>query len=169
MGECEDKYLPPQDKWSHDKKLELSKKRGTVNAAYFEKLASPLNSIARELKLNDATYIFALSSHESGWLNEENTWLNNPFGLTKAGGDNLGFLTLAQSFDYWKCKYGNYVAGATSMDAFMAGLKAAKYNTAAAYFDHDKWESQFQTVRRWAGKFGYKTRDDGGTIVLVPG
>lgn len=169
MGHCEDRYLPRQDRWTHEKKKELSGKPGTVNPAFFEKLHAPFNRVARELKLADATYIYALSSHESGWLNEENTWLNNPFGLTMAGKDNLGFENLGQAFDYWRCKYGDHVTGAKSMDGFMSGLKLAKYNNAEAYFAHDKWEAQFQSVRRWAGRYKYVVRDDRGTLVIVPG
>lgn len=168
MGFCEDKYLPAQSKWSHEEKKKLSKKAGTVNSAFFEKLHALFNRMAKALKLTDATYIFALSSHESGWMNAENTWLNNPFGLTMAGKDNLGFDNLQQAFDYWQCKYGEKVMGAQSMDAFMKGLKNAGYNTADAYFAHEKWEAQFQSVRRWAGKFNYTTRVEDGTIVIVP-
>lgn len=168
MGACEDRWLPDQSKWSHEKKAELSKKRGTVNPAFFERLHAPFNRLGRDLKLLDATYVFALAAHESGWLNEENAWLSNPFGLTMAGRDNLGFDSLDQAVSYWKCKYGERVMGARSMDGFVAGLRAAGYNTAEAYFAHDKWAAQFDSVRRWAGKYGYAATEQDGTTVLVP-
>lgn len=169
MGHCEDRFLSDQSKWSDEKKKELARRRGAVNPTFFFTLHDPLNRLARELSISDATFLFALSSHESGWLDEENTWLKNPFGMTMAGAGNLGFDSFEQAFAYWKCRYAHHVTGATSMDAFMAGLKAAKHNPNDAYYDHERWQAQWYSVRRWAAKYGYAARPDRGTIVLVPG
>jgi len=161
-------YLPDQSRWSHDEKLRRSKIAGHANQAYFDNLYTHINQQARDLSLPDARFLYALSSHESGWMNDENTWLNNPFGLTMGGADNLGFDSVAQSVQYWSCKYGGYVGGKTTMDQFVAGLRAARYNPNDAYYAHDKWASQIQSIDRWSARFGYRQVQQDGVIVLLP-
>lgn len=127
-----------------------------------------LNKLARELGLPDARFLYALSSRESGWLNVENTWLHNLFGLTMGGKDNLGFDSIGQAVAYWHCKYDSYVQGKSTMDLFMGGLKKVPYNTDPSYYDHDKWADQLQSVDKWSARFGYRQVKQDSLIVLLP-
>lgn len=168
MAEDCKKYLPDQSKWSHAEKLRLSKIVGHANKAFFDVMHPHLNGLARDLGLADARFLFAHSSLESGWLNTENLWLNNPFGLTMGGKDNLGFDSIGQAVDYWHCKYGSFVQGKSTMDLYMGGLRQVPYNTNPEYYAHDKWAAQLQSVDKWSGKFGYKQVKEGGLVVLLP-
>jgi hypothetical protein len=161
------KHLPDQSRWSHAEKLRLSKIVGVVNKAYFDTMHPHLNQLARDLSLPDSRFLYALSSHESGWMNRENTWLNNPFGLTMGGADNLGFDSIAQAVDYWHCKYGSHVQGKSTMDLFVGGLREAHYNPNEPYYAHDKWAAQLRSVDRWSKTFGYQHVEKDGVIVLI--
>jgi hypothetical protein len=173
MGACEEQFLPDQTRWTHEDKVTKAKVKGVVNRQFFDKLYVLLNALATQLHLADARFLFALSSLESGWLDEENDWLNNPFGMTSNGKDNLGFNSLAQATSYWKCKYADKVEGAATMERFISGLKSIGYNTVnASYYDHDTWDGQLESVTRWGHTYGYEptvaTADSKG-IVLLPG
>jgi hypothetical protein len=162
------KYLPEQTKWSHTEKLRRSKIVGHANKTYFDTMYTHLNALASDLSLPDARFLYALSSHESGWMNDENTWLNNPFGLTMGGADNLGFNSIGQAVDYWSCKYMTRVQGKSTMDLFIGGLKAAHYNPNPEYYAHDKWAAQLQSVDKWSARFGYKQETQNDLVVLLP-
>lgn len=162
------KYLPVQDKWSHAEKEKLSKLAGNANKAFFDAVYAHINGLARDLALPDARFLYALAAHESGWLNKENTWLNNPFGMTMGGKDNLGFDNIAQACDYWECKFGQHVKGKKTMDQFVAGLKLAKYNPNEAYYAPAKWEAQLRSIDKWSAKFGYKQEKQDGVNMIVP-
>jgi hypothetical protein len=161
-------YLPDQSKWSHADKLERSKAKGVANATFFHTMFTHLNKLAHDLGLPDSRFLYALSAHESGWLSQENLWLNNPFGMTMGGVDNLGFDSISQAVAYWHCKYGSRVQGKSTMDLFVGGLKEAKYNPNEAYYAHDKWASQLFSVDRWSARFGYVEVKQDGVLVLLP-
>jgi hypothetical protein len=161
-------YLPDQSKWSHAEKHKLSGTAGTANKVYFDTVHPHINRLARDLSLPDARFLYALSSRESGWLDAENTWLNNPFGLTLGGADNLGFDSIAQAVAYWRCKYGSHVQGKSTMDLVIGGLREARYNPDEAYYAHDRWAAQLRTVGRWSARFGYQPVEQHGLTVLLP-
>ena len=76
-------------------------------------------------------WLLGLAAHESGWLNEHNWPLRNPFGLTNAGGPNLCFNTFRSVIDYWEKLFGPRVKGAASLDDFLnrLGTGEGKYNS----------------------------------------
>ncbi len=74
-------------------------------------------------------WLLGLAAHESGWLNEHNWPLRNPFGLTNAGGPNLCFNTFRSVIDYWERKIGPAVKSAKSVDAFFDALHQFGYNS----------------------------------------
>ncbi|MBI1753184.1 MAG: glucosaminidase domain-containing protein [Acidobacteria bacterium] len=55
-----------------------------------------LQSVATALNTN-VNFVGAQASMESGWLNAHNAGLNNLFGLTRGGGRNIAFGSLADS------------------------------------------------------------------------
>lgn len=76
----------------------------------------------------NVNYIMALSAYESGWDGPHAQDLNNLFGLTNAGGNDLTFGSYQASANYWVQHYGSTVAGASSIGAFVNDLLAIGYN-----------------------------------------
>jgi hypothetical protein len=141
------------------------KKTALDYATFFKKLVNPFNALAKELDLAEVTFLLAQSALESGWLNIENDWLNNPFGMTAGGKDNLGFDTIEQAIAYWKCLFGDKVRGAESMGDYMGGLKG--YNTVNKnYYDQKFWDGMVATVEKKAKENGYSKRQDGTTFIF---
>lgn len=107
---------------------------------FFDALYDVLKKLADELGINE-DYILALSSYESGWSNPHNSGLCNPFGLTKAGGNNLAYASPKAAADYWKTQFGPQVRGVTSIKSFTDGLlgKPHVYNSV-----NPKWASNVQ-------------------------
>ena len=89
--------------------------------SFFDRTHDSLVKLARELGV-PATYILGLAAHESFWMNPHNTRLNNPFGLTAGGGNNLSFASIDEAIAYWSRLYGNQVRGATSPEDFVGRL-----------------------------------------------
>ena len=77
----------------------------------------PMRALADRLGV-PVEYVLGLSSYESGWLDPHNTRLNNPFGLTRGGGNNLRFDSMDSAVRYWERLYGDQVRGATSSEEF---------------------------------------------------
>jgi hypothetical protein len=96
----------------------------------------------------DADFLMALSSMESGWLDAHNQGLHNLFGVTKAGGNNLSFASYQKAADFWIEHFGSYVQGASTMDDFVAGIKAAKYNSVNPTYYTDL-KKQLDTVIKY--------------------
>jgi hypothetical protein len=163
-------YLPTNPRFTHDKKVELHKQEpiGHPNKDFYESLAMPLNQLAKQLQLADVDFLFALSSWESGWLNVENKALNNPFGMTAGGGDNLEFSSIQNACNYWACKFGPSVKGAKTLEAFIQGLKKSGYNANPHYFNMKKWQSQFHSVEKHRSDFGYEKVKDGELMIVRP-
>jgi hypothetical protein len=166
---CQDagSLLPDQSKWTHEDKAKKAKNKAPGNyQLFFNTLVPRFNNLAKQLQLGDAVFLLAHASWESGWLNEENTWLHNPFGLTAGGHDNLGFDTFEQAVTYWGCKFGPRVRGAKMMKEFMKKLKG--YNTADPdYYDEKRWAGQVHSVQKRLTQFGYQRIQDPQTQTWV--
>jgi len=89
--------------------------------SFFTRAHGPLAKLAQELGLPES-YILGLAAHESFWMDPHNTRLNNPFGLTAGGGNNLSFSSVEEAISYWVSLYGNQVRGARSPEDFAARL-----------------------------------------------
>lgn len=113
---------------------------------FFEDLYPTLKKLAEELAINE-DYVLALSSYESGWYNAHNRGLNNPFGLTKGGGNNLKFASPKAAADYWRETFGPQVRSAKTIDAFVTGLLSPPrvYNTVNPQWGA-KVKSQYDSV-----------------------
>ena len=92
------------------------------NAGIYESMAEQLNT--------KPEFLMALSSYESGWLNDHNHRLNNLFGVTNAGGKNQSYASPQASADYWIRNFGDWVRNAQTIDDFVEGLR---YNGANPY------------------------------------
>jgi hypothetical protein len=96
--------------------------------AFFDTLYDPVHALAHRLGI-DENWLFGLALIESGWLDEHNRELNDPFGVTHAGGPNVQFDSMDDAVASWERHYGPVVQGATSAQDFVERLFAAKYNT----------------------------------------
>jgi RHS repeat-associated protein len=112
--------------------------------ALWDWLCQGINDLAKSLGI-DPSFLFALAGKEAGWNdanmhpNDPNASiddvprhaaeLNNPFGVTAGGGNDLSWSSLGDAMDYWGNTYGHFVKGDKSIDQFMNGLKEAKYNS----------------------------------------
>ena len=94
-----------------------SQRNPTDVDSFFDRAHEPLQALATRLGL-PPEYIMGLSSYESGWLNPHNTALNNPFGMTRGGGNNLRFDSIDSAVRYWETLYGEQVRSATSPEDF---------------------------------------------------
>jgi hypothetical protein len=98
---------------------------------FYGSLYDRLQAMAKRLEI-PVEWLLGLAAHESGWLNEHNWPLRNPFGLTNGGKANLCFNTFRSVIDYWEKLFGPRVKGAKSLDAFLdvLGTGENKYNSA---------------------------------------
>jgi hypothetical protein len=177
-----------ETRWTHEQRLtkmkEARKKRDhrppQDYKAFFDLVVGPLNALAKKLQIADVMFLLAQSSKESGWLDEENRWLKNAFGLTMAGGDNLGFDTIQQSVDYWACMFGDRVRGAKTMQQYINGLQGKglpgdkpkgslcdAYNTRDPGYDQiETWDGQIHSVKIRLPVCGYEQALDAGLWVV---
>jgi RHS repeat-associated protein len=96
----------------------------------------------------DPAFIMALAVQESGWnlkhVYETNPSsggkrLNNLFGLTNAGGDNLAFSSVQASADYWITNWGPYLSNHPStIQAFVDALTSEPRHM---YNIHRDWKT----------------------------
>jgi hypothetical protein len=77
----------------------------------------------------DEAWILGLGAYESGWLDPHNNKINNPFGVTHGGGNNVGYESIPQAVQAWEQHFGPVVRGATSAQDFVDRLHNAKYNS----------------------------------------
>jgi flagellum-specific peptidoglycan hydrolase FlgJ len=110
------------------------------NVGIYKKMAEELDT--------DPDFLMALSAHESGWLEPHNAKLKNLFGITAAGGNNLAFKSYEECADYWTKKYKAYVQGAKTMEAFISGLRRAKYNSIDPDYD-TSLKKQYKSILKW--------------------
>lgn len=135
--------------------LNCAKNPAHVNA-FFDTLDAPLSVMARELGVN-LSYIEGLSAFESGWYDAHNRGLCNPFGLTKAGGNNLQFSSVREAISYWLKLYSDQVKGAKNPVDFAKRLEGVangvavrgwhKYNSVNPVWEQ-KLVQQIQTVEK---------------------
>jgi hypothetical protein len=124
---------------------------------FFEQLPGLL-VVAKQLNvLNEC--IVGLSSYESGWFDDHNVKLNNLWGLTQAGGNNIPFLSIQAGNDYFVTKVGPFIKGAQTIPVFFAGLKKEGYNSANPnYFSQDLSKgmlfNRISNIKKWAEKCG---------------
>jgi RHS repeat-associated protein len=100
-------------------------------------------------------YFAALSAYESGWLGSHAQSLHNPFGLTKAGGNDLSFSSYASAEDYWMYSagrtgdgYAGVIKGVGNISTFASDLQSAGYNNV-----NGTWAqgviNQLSSVKKW--------------------
>jgi RHS repeat-associated protein len=99
---------------------------------FFNLMVPIANSLAATWNTN-ANFILALSAYESGWDPvysgaSHNTPINNPFGLTNAGGPDLTFPTLQDAANFWSANDGKYIQGTQTIAAFATAIQP-HYNT----------------------------------------
>lgn len=118
---------------------------------FFEDLYPTLKKLAEELAINE-DFILALSSYESGWYNAHNRGLNNPFGMTQGGGNNLKFASAKAAADSWYRTFGGQVRGVKTIDAFVSGLLSPPrvYNTVNKQWGTKVKEQYNSVVKRKA-------------------
>ena len=100
---------------------------------HVRKFFNEVGEIANHMKEQtgaDVNHFLALSSYESGWLNQHNQGLKNPFGLTQAGGRNLSFGSYREAADLWLKMFGDKVKGSRTIEEFTTNLqKPPAYNS----------------------------------------
>ncbi len=97
---------------------------------FYDCLYDKLEAMAKRLEI-PVEWLLGLAAHESGWLDEHNWPLRNPFGLTAGGHNNFCFNTFRSVIDYWEKLYGQRVKGAKTVDEFLDALGKTKpeYNS----------------------------------------
>jgi len=101
--------------------------------------------LGRDLSV-EPLFLMAIALQESGWdlvhvfgtnSSSKGQPLNNLFGLTKAGGNNIAFSTVEASAEYWKKEWGPYISDKPkTIEAFVADLvkdKKHMYNSSPGY------------------------------------
>lgn len=120
---------------------------------FFQQLPG-LVGVAKQLNV-PADFIVGLASYESGWLDDHNAALNNLWGLTKAGGNNLGFSSFQAGDSYFVQLLSPFIQGDQTLSDFFAGLKAEGYNSANPdYFNLDPAKgalaNRISNIEKWA-------------------
>lgn len=92
---------------------------------FFDTVYAPLSRAAKQLGLPE-DYLLGLSAHESGHLDDHNFEINNPLGLTHAGGRNASYPSIDRAVDYWMGEYGGQVRGATSPEDFASRMEGMR-------------------------------------------
>jgi hypothetical protein len=98
--------------------------------AYFNHVYQLIHDMAQRLNVNE-NWILGLSAYESGYLNDHNTGLCNPFGLTAGGGNNLSFRSYEEAVAYWERNYGDIVRNAARACRQLSQISAETSWTAA--------------------------------------
>jgi len=97
----------------------------------------------------DPNYMFALSAYESGWYGPHAQSLNNPFGLTHGGGNDIQFSSIGSAAQYFEGRIGPSVADADSFDEFVQDIRGEGYNSKNPNYDSD-----LSNVYKSVKKFG---------------
>jgi RHS repeat-associated protein len=117
--------------------------------AYFNDMYPPIHAMAARMG-TDENFIFTLSSMESGWLDQHNRDLFNPYGLTKAGGNNLQFSSFDAATTYFEksSQWGSRLKGISTIDGFIKELLTPpKYNSVNPNYEQIV-RQQYQTIIR---------------------
>jgi hypothetical protein len=94
---------------------------------FFDTVYDKFHALADRLKIDD-TWLLGLAAHESGYLDQHNRELNDPFGATHRGRSNVQYDSIDAAIAYWERRFGPVVQGATSAEDFVQRLYANKYN-----------------------------------------
>jgi hypothetical protein len=120
-------------------------------AVFFSHI-SELRNVAQALNVPE-NYIVGLSSYESGWLDAHNVGLNNLWGLTQAGGNNIHFSSFAAGNAYFVSQVGPYIRNANTLAAFDQGLMNEAYNSVNPNY----WSAlngRINSIPKWEGRCG---------------
>ena len=116
--------------------------------AFFQTLGPAIKGMASNLH-TESNFIFALSAYESGWYGAHAQSLNNPFGLTKGGGNDIKFESVSSAASYWESRIGPAVQGAKSMQSFISDLRSEGYNSVNSNYDK-KLSATYETVKKYS-------------------
>jgi len=114
----------------------------------FFNLLPLFRDMATQLNI-DVRFLLALSAKESGWNGEHAQELHNLFGVTHGGGNNFNYSSYDEAARDWIRRYSSYVASATTIDDFVAGLKKAGYNSLDKKY-YDKIKKMVESVDKYA-------------------
>jgi flagellum-specific peptidoglycan hydrolase FlgJ len=115
--------------------------------AFFQALGPTINQMSEDMDI-DPNYLFALSAFESGWWGSHAQSLNNPFGLTHGGGNDIQFSSVSSAADFFEDNIGPSVVDAGSMDEFMQDLRSEGYNSANPNYDQNL-ENVYKSVQKF--------------------
>ena len=108
-----------------------------IQVAFFARMVPLMQPMATRLSI-DVDYLLALCAFEDAWGHDaHNEVLHNLFGLTQAGGRNLGFASDQACCDYWEAHYGALVKGAATFAAFEHLIRSIGYNSKNPSYDSD--------------------------------
>ena len=94
-------------------------------------------------------YLTGLASYESGWLDNHNFALNNMWGLTRAGGNNLSFPSIQAGNAYFTAHVGPFIQGAQTLPAFFSGLQKEGYNAVNPNY-YSQLASRINSIPKWS-------------------
>lgn len=128
------------------------------NRSRFFQQVPGIVDMAKQLNIPN-NYLVGLASYESGWLDDHDFKLNNLWGLTQAGGNNIQFSSFKAGNDYFARRVGPYIQGSAGVPDFFAGLKKEGYNSANPnYFSEDPNKgmlfNRISNIGKWAQACG---------------
>lgn len=116
--------------------------------AFFDDILPLVRPLAKRLN-TDENFLLALAAFEDTWGQDvHNKKLHNIFGITNAGGNNLAFTSYVACVAFWERTYGPKVQGAQTLDAFIEGMKLAKYNSVNKKY-YDTFRGVYQSVLKY--------------------
>ena len=133
--------------WSFIDRLGLAACPPNVKA-FFQALGPTINQMATNLNV-DPNFIFALSAYESGWYGSHAQSLNNPFGLTHAGGNDVAYDSIAQAAQYWENHVGPDVQDDQSMSQFIQDLRNEGYISVNGSYDRNLMRT-YNSVKKYS-------------------
>ena len=114
------------DPFGLDKKKKPCNDKNNNRSRFFQQLPG-LKAVAQQLDV-PTDFIVGLSSYESGWFDDHNVALNNLWGLTQGGGNNIHFSSVAAGNAYFVNQVGPYLQGDQTIQDFFADLQKEGYN-----------------------------------------
>ena len=108
-----------------------------VQAAFFVRMTPLLQPMGTRLSI-DVDFLLTLCAYEdAGGHDAHNDVLHNLFGITQAGGHNLGFASDQACCDFWEAHYGAVVRGAATFADFEHRIRRIDYNSRNPSYDSD--------------------------------
>jgi RHS repeat-associated protein len=126
----------------------------TNNRSRFFQYLPGMLDVAKQLNV-PSTYIVGLASYESGWLDDHNAKLNNLWGLTQAGGNNISFPSMQAGNQYFATRVGPFIQNSQTIPTFFSGLKKEGYNAVNPnYFSMNPRKgmlfNRISNIQKWA-------------------